>query len=337
MAEQITGLPERHPGATGSLAWAVEQCDSVADRLSAYEQPALPELSPEVTSAARTLRSELKNITARFTRAAALSKLADYYQRFRSFGSRRDFFNEAGQAQMDERKLDRQELDTLLYAALRMARESFDALAPSLPTGNSAFARLVRNFRTVVAIDEAADFSAVELACMRLIAHPRFDSVSIAGDPMQRLTDTGIHRLDELAMLLPMPEPSELKVSYRQSARLLKVASDLYQHAQGQEAAFTSVHDGDGMTDPAPLAAHTPTDELTAQWLAERILEIHRACERLPSIAVLVPDESHVRAIEQNCAHSWTSVASTRRRATEARRWGLKRGCGYSTSGISKD
>lgn len=195
--------------------------------------------------------------------------------------------------------MDRHELDTILFVALRIARESWGPNTARPPLESSLTARLVANFRTVVGIDEGADFSAVELACMRLLAHPRFDSVSIACDPMQRLTDTGIHHLDELGLLLPAPETHALNISYRQTPRLLKMASDLYRTAMGHEAVFKSAY-GDSANDPAPLLANTTDQDTLVQWLAQRILEIYRACgNRLPSIAVLVPSDNDIGGVER--------------------------------------
>ena len=45
----------------------------------------------------------------------------------------------------------------------------------------------------VVAVDEATDFSLWELVAMSSLSHPLFNSVTLSGDLMQRLTNKGIY------------------------------------------------------------------------------------------------------------------------------------------------
>ena len=79
----------------------------------------------------------------------------------------------------------------------------------------------MNEFRYVVVVDEATDFSAIELACMRLLAHPIFNCATFSGDPMQRMTNQGIGDWQEISELVETPEFHELRFSYRQSKKSL--------------------------------------------------------------------------------------------------------------------
>ena len=280
------------------VGWFVREGEYLSSQVDLFENRSLEGLDAEQVKLVRVLKIDLKNFSTKLSIESALAKLPAIYQRFRTMGARMDSFTEASVQLVKERKLDRYELDVLLFAALQISREVFNFQSLASSVGSSLYARLTKNFKTVVGIDEATDFSAVELACMRLVAHPRFNSVVIVGDPMQRLTDWGIQDLHELEALLSKPESFELNVSYRQSARLLKVATDLFRNSMRREPPFRSAFQID-TTDPQPLAVQTKDNKELARWLADRIVEIYQISgQTLPSIAVLAPNDEAVRAIE---------------------------------------
>src|SRR5262249_15178735 len=141
--------------------------------------------------------------------------------------------------------------------------------------GESPVQRLVNEFRTVVAVDEAADFSAVELACMYLLSNPAFDAVTFAGDLMQRMTREGLSSWTELSLLLPPHQELQLRLSYRQSARLLRIAVALYEKFVMEPPPFESAFAPDA-GDPAPLLFQATDASSTANWLVDRIIEVYR-------------------------------------------------------------
>lgn len=295
----LIGSVNREQGAES--IWYVRQGESISVQIYQLEQRRPEDLDADQSRSLNALVSALKAFVDKLSIENVLSRIPDFYQRFRTTGAQLDYFAEPHVEAVKQRKLDPQEMDVLLYMALTVSRQVFDKSAPSLPGGNSRQGRLTRNFRTVVGIDEATDFSAVEIACMRLIAHPKFDSVTIVGDPMQRLTDSGIEDVHELESLLPSkPEPFELNVAYRQSAKLLEVASDLFQQSMRRTPPFKSAFASNPL-DPKPLAARLNSDKQAAEWIAQRIFEIHHAAqsrqEAFPSIAVLVPSDESLHAV----------------------------------------
>jgi hypothetical protein len=226
-----------------------------------------------------------------------LMKLPIVYQEYRlSASNNTEFYHATANSEVNNRRLEPLEIDSIIYVALKLMREVFITELPQ-PQSASVTGRLAGEFRYIVAVDEATDFSAVELACMRMLAHPVFDCVTFAGDPMQRMTTEGIHDWKDIESLVDKPEIHELRYSYRQTKRLLSIAAELYQKAVGQTALFEAGFRS-GNDDPEALRykAYSPKEE--ADWLIQRIGEIYKVCgERLPSIALLTTDEKDIRAL----------------------------------------
>jgi DNA helicase IV len=149
-------------------------------------------------------------------------------------------------------------------------------------------------FPYVVAVDEATDFSAVELACMRLLSHPAFDSTAFTGDLMQRMTSQGIKNWKEVEDLVsPFPEIYDLKVVYRQSQKLLQIAAQLYQQTIGEPAPFSAGYAG-SPSDPDALWFSSESRQNQSLWIIKRIGELHRIWGEMLPVAVFVPSEADV-------------------------------------------
>ncbi|TCJ41265.1 ATP-binding domain-containing protein [Parafrankia sp. BMG5.11] len=185
------------------------------------------------------------------------------------------------------------ELDLIVLAMLRSAREMetdrslSSRVADRRPPLLDTIAQLRRN---QVLVDEATDFSPVQLAAMAELASLGTGSLFLSGDFNQRLTRWGTSSEEELAWAAPDLQINRVSITYRQSRKLAAYARELAR-LQGAEVddnapdfaenvGYDPVH-GSGLSD----------DESTANWLTERIREIERLSDdRLPTIAVLVPD-----------------------------------------------
>ncbi|HRI16721.1 MAG TPA: ATP-binding domain-containing protein [Verrucomicrobiota bacterium] len=252
----------------------------------------------------KTVMAAANDIVGKFTDEAntsldaVLRKLPITYQEYRlraSEGGR--FYHSDAIGAVNDRRLDPLELDTLIYVALLTVRGAFACDEFAHQPGGGITQRLVNEFRYVVAVDEATDFSAVELACMRLLAHPIFDCATFSGDPMQRMTGHGIGDWPEIGELVEAPESHELRFSYRQSKKLLRIAACLFEKSVGRPAPFEAGF-AESPDDPDALHHQEPSREAVAEWLIMRIGEIYQICgQLLPSIAVLVPSEDQVRAL----------------------------------------
>lgn len=183
------------------------------------------------------------------------------------------------------------EVDIILLAMLRTAREMerndtlIRRLADRAPPLLDAIARLRRN---QVLVDEATDFSPVQLACMMALASPATESFFACGDFNQRLTRWGSRSEEELQWVNPGLTIERIDVSYRQSRRLANFAKALGQ-TQGYEINDRAPDHTENLGYKPVLGLSLATLSEQADWLASRIREINAiTSSELPTIAVLV-------------------------------------------------
>lgn len=192
------------------------------------------------------------------------------------------------------------ELDVVLLAILRNANDLLSkpniVRDVDLPVWSS-LRPVLDLYKNQILVDEATDFSPVQIGCMAALAHPRIHSFFACGDFNQRLTTWGSRSVDEMKWVYPEIEVKEINVSYRQSRQLNELARALIQAAggSGQGANLPEHVNSDGVA-PALLEGTTESAEVV-EWLAQRIREIERFVGQLPSIAVFVESEAEVQPI----------------------------------------
>lgn len=154
-------------------------------------------------------------------------------------------------------------------------------------------------YRTQVLVDEATDFSPVQLACMATLARPASRSFFACGDFNQRVTIWGTRSIEQMRWVLPDIEDRTVSIAYRQSKRLHALARQLVALG-GDTAADVALSDFADNEGVSPVLATGMSDLAgTARWLATRIIEIEEAVRELPSIAVLVNKEADVRPVAE--------------------------------------
>ncbi len=122
------------------------------------------------------------------------------------------------------------------------------------------------------------------------LCDPALESYTICGDPMQRLTTQGIQDWSEMTEITGPYSSTVLGRSYRQTARLLEVAIDLYRNFMDTNPPFVSAYQLNS-GDPPPLAFKSSEDDAAEAWITERIIEIWETNgNKLPSIGVFVPE-----------------------------------------------
>ena len=150
--------------------------------------------------------------------------------------------------------------------------------------------------KPVIGIDEATDFSIIDLIAINSFGHPELSSVTLSGDLMQRMTSDGLTSWQDFTEVIPNSEIKDLKVSYRQSPTLLALAKAIYQKSTGQTANYESYIEKSD-TEPKPLMFVSKNEDDKPQWIADRILEIYKAYgESIPSIAIFLPDENQLES-----------------------------------------
>lgn len=267
-----------------------------AERVEAALFPAIPRLI-------NTLQREVRELADAVSLRRLFDQIPRAYQDFREAPENRTrYFAAETEKVIREKQLTAPEQDTLLFHALEFYRNLHGEIPADLNGVPGELRNLRERMRMLVAVDEATDFSALEIACMVRFATPRSGGVTICGDLLQRVTPQGIKNWEQLDELGLGFKASELSVSYRQTPRLFAIARDLYAHVTGEQPAFRSAHELHP-GDPAPLWFR-PTAEVTVEvWLAERIVEICDLCDgRLPTTAILVPQAADVPELHRQLA-----------------------------------
>lgn len=192
------------------------------------------------------------------------------------------------------------EVDIILLAMLhstddlvRRARRLGDTENPA----RAILERLNHLYRTQVLVDEATDFSPIQLSCMATLARPETRSFFACGDFNQRVTSWGTRSVEQMRWVVPDIETRSISVAYRQSRRLHELARQLVSLTGGNAAEVVLPDYAENEGVPPVLALHMNDMLKTASWLAQRILEIEEFVRELPSIAVLVNGEADIRPV----------------------------------------
>lgn len=189
------------------------------------------------------------------------------------------------------------ELDVLLLAVLMNAGTLIkdNRIARNMEQPIYAPLQSIRQlYRNQVLVDEATDFSPIQLACMAALTYPSIRSFCACGDFNQRVTSWGSRSESELKWVMPDIVVKSIDVSYRQS-RLLNEFAKLIVQLSGSKSASAALPehlDNEGV--PPVLAVSLYNEPNTIDWLKHRILEIEKSLKKLPSIAILVNGEERV-------------------------------------------
>ncbi|WP_316231136.1 ATP-binding domain-containing protein [Bradyrhizobium sp. SZCCHNR1051] len=192
------------------------------------------------------------------------------------------------------------EVDVVLLTLLRASRHLLRNVGISNNIEDSGYAvlRAVENlFRTQIVVDEATDFSPIQLACMARLCDPAAESFFACGDFNQRITTWGTRSAEELKWAVPNISILPINISYRHTQQLNELAHKiaLISNPSAERAALPEDVINDGVK-PVLLKGASGRSQLS-EWLAERIGEIERFTGSMPSIAVLVNTEMEVEPL----------------------------------------
>lgn len=189
------------------------------------------------------------------------------------------------------------EVDLMLVGTLSVLAEISrnPALGPLIDSGAL---EPVRQYRTLVRnqimVDEATDFSPLQLRSMAALSNPTIRSFFACGDFNQRITKWGSRSNDDMSWAVPGIDVRPIEVTYRHSRQLSHLASEVVRLCSGQavHVALPKDINSDGV-DPV-IAKNLPDREAIADWLATRLVEVEGLTSPLPSVAVLVNNEQEV-------------------------------------------
>jgi len=200
----------------------------------------------------------------------------------------------------NNRHIDFMELDALVLLMLKNARALLVQNFVSKKIDEPRFYNLARisgQFRNQVLVDEATDFSVLQLSCMENITNLNTKSFFACGDFNQRITGYGIRSSDQLDWISTHIENKVITTVYRQSKKLNEFARELLKALDGDlqtlgKLPVDSVHTGV----PPVLLENSSDIESTANWLADRIGDVEKILQqKMPTVAVLVNSEDKVK------------------------------------------
>lgn len=225
-----------------------------------------------------------------------IDKIPTRYRRYRRARQAEGlWYHSEGFSQTDVHPL---EVDILLLTMLRNTDNLIEGIRNPDEEAIKTLNRLQNLYYTQVLVDEATDFSPIQLACMAALSRPRIRSFFACGDFNQRFTSCGVRSIEQVKWAIQNIAMENISVAYRQSNQLHRLAQEIVSLSgdnAGNVRLSEEYADNEGF---APvLALGMSNEDALAAWLAARIKEIEKSVHKLPSIAVLVNDEEAVRSV----------------------------------------
>jgi superfamily I DNA/RNA helicase len=240
--------------------------------------------------------------------AKYVSSVASSYVRFRrSKGAKARFYSMT----LKRNEITPIELDLVILAMLKNARELLGQNFVKRNIEQTEFDYLQTissHFRNQVMVDEATDFSVLELACMESLTVLETRSFFACGDFNQRITSTGIRNNEQLGWVSPRLQKHSIQVVYRQSQLLNQFATDLLKLQKGDVSAAGKLHDESIHEGVKPALLERTVDDDVVVWLASRINEVEKSTGVFPTIAVLVNSESAVQPMAEQLTPHLTNL-----------------------------
>ena len=232
-----------------------------------------------------------------------IDRIPVIYQRFRRAAIRDgQWYSPDSRDSANRYRVAGAEVDVMLLLMLRNARRFLlrqGGRGLREDTRVSSLEAVKSEYVTQVLVDEAPDFSPVQLACMLEMAHPTFQSYFACGDVRQRATRWGLRDLAQLSWISPDFEVRRIEICYRQSRRMAALAGAATS-LRGAEPPVCHVPDFVEDDDVWPLLREHLAGQPLAQWLADRIREIERILGSVPSIAIVVDGDEKIDPLISN-------------------------------------
>lgn len=260
----------------------------LGDRIPSKEERVALGQNLRIQDACRAFQSPLSRY---------LQAMSRRYRRFRRERLAEGRWYQAGFAATD---ITPPEVDVVLLAILQTAQRLLKDRKVIAGLDDAAFAALKpirESYKNQIMVDEATDFSPLELACMGALSHPGIGSFFACGDFNQRITDRGIRAEPDVRWSFPDISVETITTTYRHSKQLNELAKAIVHWSSGGES--KAVLPDNVATDAVPpvFGPSLRTDPEKIAWLAARIVEIEKLTKTLPSIAVLVNTEDQVQPV----------------------------------------
>lgn len=260
-----------------------------------------------------TVISQLNNLDNGLLRGAPVNRsdwiayIGKTYKKFREDEAYGNLIKSSNDTQKSE--ISKREMDILLLTYLRAANElleHFDA--------NGLLKKIKDRRRVQIFVDEATDFSVIQLSCMYELCHPKVRSFFLCGDLNQRFAGGGIRDMKELKWISKDFELLEVSRNYRQTEILSTLANHIIASPRGivygSEFSDNKKHD----VGFRPVwSDNLSSRDCVVKWLVGRISEITEISDEAAAIAVFVNSEDEVdclaKAISERSAKIKRGVA----------------------------
>lgn len=189
-------------------------------------------------------------------------------------------------------KIFRDEMDFVMINIMSYIHNIYNLYQELYRTSTHTYVRAFRDVvKMVIAIDEATDFSIMQLVCMSYLSYPKYRCVTLSGDIMQRLNKKGITGWEEYIKIFPNASIQNLRKSYRQTEYLIEIAKRIYKNNTKEDLDIIPGFDK-SEDDPPPLIYKGEDYNIKINWVANRIVEIHKQYgEKLPTIAIFLKND----------------------------------------------
>ncbi len=225
----------------------------------------------------------------------------DIYQMFIAASQRKNFKN---LIEKNDNKIFNEEIDLLLFLVLKSCKLFHNKYESESDNSNDKYIVTYRQHcKPVIAIDQAHEFSLLELACMQELSDYKYNCVTLAGDLTQSIKKNGIKSWTEYANLTyenTVDIQYNLTKSYRQTGTLFKITNKLYSQINKAEKSNFEPYFPISEFDSKPLKFISKNLDEKVKWIIERIVEIReRSDNRIPSTAIFVKDKATMEEFER--------------------------------------
>ncbi|GAB3838668.1 UvrD-helicase domain-containing protein [Hymenobacter jeollabukensis] len=200
------------------------------------------------------------------------------------------------------------EADILLLLLFEMGSRFYRQLPHVFAESTNPYlSRYREEVRPVVGVDEASDFTPLQLAIITQLAHPRYRCVTLCGDLMQRLERQGLLRWEDYTDQFPDTGRASLTVSYRQCQALLRLAAKLYEGQMQERPAYKVSRRIKMPFKLRPTYCRNADPEARFDWLVSLLVDLAKVLDgrHIPSLAVLVKDSGTARELAERLSEDY--------------------------------
>ena len=241
----------------------------------------------------------LQNGLRRFVNASKryVSEVPASYREFRKFSFKQNSWYKS--LPEKTKHIGIMELDAIVLLYLKTAREllSQNYIKSKLDESRNSLLKLISDqFRNQILVDEATDFSPLQLACMENLSSLKTNSFFACGDFNQRITPWGIRTTEQIKWVSKNVQFETINIVYRQSQKLNHFSSKLLEIMGGSIAAQGELPKHINHPGVAPILLENVAEVVSvANWLFKRIQEVEQSVQKMPTTAVLVNSEHDVK------------------------------------------